>query len=154
MRLGKRARKLWLVVHIASAGVWIGMDVVMAVLVFTGMTTGDPQVEGLAYQALGLFAVWPMLISGVVCLISGVVLGIGTKYGLVQYWWVAVKFVMNIVLCLAVWFALRPGVEAAAAHGGEMPSDMIFPPIVSTTALIIATVLSVFKPWGRVRRGA
>jgi hypothetical protein len=153
MRLGKRARKLWLVVHIASAGAWIGMDIVMGVLILAGMMTGG-EVESVAYQALGLFAVWPMLVSGVVCLISGVVLGIGTKYGVVRYWWVAVKFVMNIVLCLAVWFALRPGVEAAAAQGGEMPSDLIFPPIVSTTALIIATVLSVFKPWGRVRRGA
>jgi hypothetical protein len=30
--------------------------------------------------------------------------------------------------------------------------DLVFPPIVSTGALLFAMVLSVFKPWGRVRR--
>jgi hypothetical protein len=29
---------------------------------------------------------------------------------------------------------------------------MLYPPIVSPTALAVAFVLSVFKPWGRVRR--
>jgi hypothetical protein len=30
--------------------------------------------------------------------------------------------------------------------------DLIFPPIVSTSALLIAFVLAVFKPWGRIRK--
>jgi hypothetical protein len=30
--------------------------------------------------------------------------------------------------------------------------DLIFPPIVSPTALLIAFVLAVFKPWGRIRK--
>jgi hypothetical protein len=30
--------------------------------------------------------------------------------------------------------------------------DLIFPPIVSPTALLVAMVLAVFKPWGRIRR--
>jgi hypothetical protein len=29
--------------------------------------------------------------------------------------------------------------------------DLIFPPIVSPTALLVAMVLAVFKPWGRIR---
>ena len=29
---------------------------------------------------------------------------------------------------------------------------MIYPPIVSPTALTIAFLLAVFKPWGRIRR--
>jgi hypothetical protein len=28
---------------------------------------------------------------------------------------------------------------------------LIFPPIVSTTALLVAMLLAVFKPWGRIR---
>jgi hypothetical protein len=30
--------------------------------------------------------------------------------------------------------------------------DLIFPPIVSPTALLLAMTLAVFKPWGRIRR--
>jgi hypothetical protein len=32
--------------------------------------------------------------------------------------------------------------------------DLIFPPIVSPTALLVAMVLAVFKPWGRIRGAA
>lgn len=155
-RLSKNQRKGWLVLHIVTAGAWIGMDVVMGVLVFTAMWTSDPQTAALCYQVLELFAVWPMLISGVLCLISGVALGLGTKYGVVRYWWVAVKLVLNVVLCVLVLFSLRSGVQEAAEYGrtmtGTAPGDMVFPPIVSTVSLLFATVISVFKPWGKVRK--
>jgi len=36
-RLGARTRKGVLVAHIASAGAWIGIDVVMGVLIFTAL---------------------------------------------------------------------------------------------------------------------
>ncbi len=160
-RLGARTRKGVLVVHIVSAGAWIGIDVVMAVFVFTALGTEDDSIKALCYRALELFAVWPLLTAGLVCLASGVVLGLGTKYGLVRYWWVAIKLVLNIVLTALVLVALRPGVIEAAEQGrrfaaGEAASlavgDLIFPPIVSPTALLIAFVLAVFKPWGRIRK--
>jgi hypothetical protein len=144
--LGKGARKGFLVAHIASSGIWIGMDIVMGILVFAALT--DAQPAAATYQALRLFAVWPLLIIGVICFATGVVLSLGSKYGLVRYWWVAVKLGLNVVLCLLVLFALRPGLQAPAPEGGTM----IFPPIVSTVTLLFAVVLSVYKPWGRVVR--
>jgi uncharacterized membrane protein len=160
-RLGAKTRKGFLVVHIVSAGAWIGIDVVMAVFVFTALGTDDDSIRALCYRALELFAVWPLLTTGLVCLASGVVLGLGTKYGLVRYWWVAIKLALNILLTTLILVALRPGVIEMAEQGrrfaaGEPASlavgDLIFPPIVSTSALLIATVLAVFKPWGRIRK--
>ena len=75
-----------------------------------------------------------------------------------RYWWVAIKLVLNIVLTALVLVALRPGVMEAAEQGrrfmaGEAASlavgDLIYPPIVSPSALLIALVLAVFKPWAR-----
>jgi hypothetical protein len=109
-RLGARGRKSVLVVHIVSAGAWIGIDVVMDTFVFTALGTNDDGIRALCYRALELFAVWPLIATGLVCLASGVVLGLGTKYGLVRYWWVAIKLVMNVVPVVLVAFALRPGV--------------------------------------------
>ena len=158
-RLGARTRKGVLVVHIVSAGAWIGIDVVMGVLVFTALLADD-DTRALCYQALELFAVWPLLTTGLVCLASGVVLGLGTKWGLVRYWWVAIKLALNILLTTLVLVALRPEVIEKAEQGrkflaGEPASlavgDLIFPPIVSPSALLIAFVLAVFKPWGRIR---
>ncbi|MPZ63140.1 MAG: hypothetical protein GEU93_17995 [Propionibacteriales bacterium] len=160
-RLGNRTRKGVLVVHIVSVGAWIGLDVVMAVLVFTGVLTDDDGTKVLAFQALELFAVWPMFISGVTCLVSGVVLALGTKYGLLRYWWVAAKLVLNVVLTALVLLSLRGGVAEVAEQGRRLAAgaldtvvagDMMFPPIVSPTALLIAVLLSVFKPWGRIQK--
>src|ERR671920_2114832 len=159
-RLGARTRKGVLVVHIASAGAWLGIDVAMGVLVFTALFGGD-ETRALCYRALELFAVWPLLTTGLICLASGIVLGLGTKYGLVRYWWVAIKLVLNIVLTALVLVALRPAVTEAAEQGRQFAAgapasltvgDLIFPPIVSPTALLIAVVLAVFKPWGRIRK--
>jgi hypothetical protein len=150
-----------LVVHIVSAGAWIGIDVVMGVFVFSALLADDDNTKALSYRALELFAVWPLLTAGLVCLASGVVLGLGTKYGLLRYWWAAIKLVLNIVLTALVLVALRPEVTKAAEQGwrfaaGEPASlavgNLIFPPIVSPTALLIAFVLAVFKPWGRIRK--
>jgi uncharacterized membrane protein len=160
-RLGTRMRKSVLVVHIVSAGVWIGIDVVMAVFIFTALLADDDNIKALCYRALELFAVWPLLATGLVCLASGVVLGLGTKYGLVRYWWVAIKLVLNIVLTALVLVALRPEVSKAAEQGRQFAADepaslvvgnLIFPPLVSPTALLIAMVLAVFKPWGLIRK--
>src|SRR4051794_1022173 len=161
-RLGTRTRKLTLLVHLVSAGAWIGIDVMVAVLVGVGWFADDPARRGAAYQALGWFVVWPMLTAALVCLASGVVLGLGSKYGLVRYWWVAVKLVLNLVLSTLIVVALRPGLPDVVEHGrapaAGRASDvdvsfLFFPPAVSLTALVLASVLAVFKPWGRVRRG-
>ena len=160
-QLGAKTRKGVLVVHAVSAGAWIGIDVVMGVLVFTALLAGSEGTRALCYQALELFAVWPLIVTGLVCLASGVVLGLGTKYGLVRYWWVAIKLALNVVLVVLVVFVLRPGVIEMAEQGrrfmaGEPASlavgGLIFPPIVSASALLVATVLAVFKPWGRIRK--
>jgi hypothetical protein len=160
-RLGARTRKGVLVVHIVSAGAWIGIDVVMGVLVFTALLAANEGARALCYRALELFAVWPLIVTGLVCVASGVVLGLGTKYGLVRYWWVAIKLALNVVLVVLVVFALRLGVIEMAEQGrrfmaGEPASlavgGLIFPPIVSASALLVATVLAVFKPWGRIRK--
>lgn len=160
-RLGGSTRKAVLLVHIVAAGVWMGIDVVLGVLVVTAAATSDPGVQGVAYQALGMFAVMPMLASTVVCLGSGVVLGLGSKYGLVRYWWVAVKLVLNVVLAGLVAGVLRPGMADVVEQGRRLSDGLAptadlgflsFPPVVSLVALTVAMFLSVFKPFGRIRR--
>jgi len=160
-RLRGRTRKTVLILHILSVGTWVGVDVIVAVLVLTGWLSTDPSTRGLAYQALGTFVVWPMLVSGLVSLATGVILGLGSKYGLVRYWWVAVKLVLNVVLCALILIALQPELGDVAQYGRDLAagtatgrdvSDLFFPPIVSLSALTFATVLSVAKPWGRLRK--
>lgn len=160
-RLGIRTRRAVLIAHIASAGAWLGIDVVMAVFIFTAVSTGNAAIKVLSFQALEMFAVWPLLVTGLICLFTGVILGLGSKWGVVRYWWVAVKLALNLILTGLVLVALRPQVVQSAEQArqwlaGEPATlaigDFIYPPIVSPAALLIAMTLSVVKPWGLIRR--
>lgn len=159
--LGPRARKTTMVVHIVSGGAWIGIDVMVGVLVVVGWSSPDAAVRGIAYQALGRFVVWPMLAAGLTCLASGLVLGLGTRWGLLRYWWVAVKLALTVALCTLIIVVLRPGMTEVREHGealtaGETAtgdvSTLFFPPAVSLTVLTLATAIAVVKPWGRIGR--
>jgi hypothetical protein len=161
-RLGNRTRKSVLVLHIVSAGAWLGVDVIMGVLIVTALLGDDPATKALSYRALELVAVGPLLACGLVSLLTGVVLGLGSRWGLVRYWWVAAKLVLNQVLTGLVLVALAPEVAAHADQARQFEAglpalldvgQLIFPPIVSPTALLVAIVLAVFKPWGRIRQG-
>src|SRR5690606_19427893 len=96
------------------------------------------------------------------CLATGVVLGLGSKWGLVRYWWVAIKLVLNLVLTALVVVALRGEVAEQAELARRLAageavtfdlSNLIFPPTVSPTLLLVAITLSGVKRWGRIRRG-
>jgi len=161
-RLSARARKLLLLLHIASGGAWLGIDVVLGVLVVTALAGGDSPAAAVS-TAIAAIATWPLVVVGALCLLSGVLLGLGSKYGLVRYWWVLVKLVLNVVLLSLVILVLSPGVarlgsraEQALASGAafEIEAQLLFPPLVSSTALIVAMALSVFKPWPASRGAA
>ena len=159
-RLRPRLRKAVLVAHILSVATWFGVDVVAAVLVVTGMSA-DPATAGLAYRALGTFVLGPMLTAALATLATGLLLGWGTRWGLVRYWWVLAKLVITLVLTVLIVLALAPMMPEVVVHGEQLVAgstatgdvrDLVFPPIVSVAALSVATVLSVFKPWRRIGR--
>ncbi|CAM3557693.1 hypothetical protein OCAE111667_15230 [Occultella aeris] len=159
-RLGARARRITLIVHLASAGAWLGMDVVLGILVMFALNAPSTPAAALAI-AIGTFVGWPLVGAALLTLLSGVVLGLGSKYGLVRYRWVLVKLIITLVLIGLVVGVLVPSVaqftttaSAALGSSGEFELDrqMVFPPVVSSLALLFAMTLSVVKPWGR-RRG-
>jgi hypothetical protein len=162
-KLSGRARKAVLLVHVLSAAAWLGIDLALGILVVVALSTKDANAAGVAVQAIDIFAIWPMFGASIVCMISGVVLGVGSKYGLVKYWWVAVKLFLNVGMSLLIALALRPGVEEAARIGERVmagdpaaviPSGLMPPVVVAPTLLLFAYILSVFKPWGRIRKPA
>lgn len=162
-RLGNRLRKTVLLLHIVAGGTWFGLDVAMAVLVLTAIGTDSAAVRAYTLQSLKLITVLPMFSAAMLSLITGILLGLGSKYGLLRYWWVAIKLGLNLILATLVVTALRGEVANAAGLGAKLAggadvewnfTNMIYPPIVSPTALTIAFLLAVLKPWGRIRRRA
>ena len=107
--------------------------------------------------------VWPLLSCGLVCLLSGVVLGLGGRWGVLRYWWVAVKLAISLVLLTLVAVSLRFEVADQAARAKRLAAgvpvtfdltNLVYPPTVSPALLLVALTLSVVKPWGRIRSRA
>ena len=163
-RLSRKGRKALLLFHVLSSVSWIGVDLAMGVLAYRGLTTDDPAELAVIYRALEMFCVPLLLTLGLLSLGSGIWLGLGTRFGLVRYWWVLVKLAISLVLLTLVLVALRPtlleGAAQATVVDDSLPErltdvrrNMLFPPVVSTTMLAFVTWLAVYKPWGVTPRG-
>ncbi|MFI9170136.1 DUF2269 family protein [Streptomyces lincolnensis] len=158
MKLSRPARRAFLVVHVASSASWLGLTLGLLALGVTAATTGSAVTVEASVRAMQLFADWLLLPVAFLTLLSGVVLSLGTPWGLARHRWVWTKFWLTLATITATVFALRPGVNsavAAVAAGGPLPDagDVLFGPVVSLSAYVFMTVISVLKPWGPTRRG-
>ncbi|WP_084740459.1 hypothetical protein [Cryptosporangium aurantiacum] len=156
MKLTPRWRKIALITHVVSSVGWLGADAVLLVLGIAGLTgaAGGPDV---VYPVAGLIGTVLITPLAVAALVTGIVCGLGTKWGLIRYWWVAVKLVVTAAMAGLVVFVLSPGLRTAADLGAALPREeqlnLVVAPSVAGSLLLFTTVLSVVKPWDRTARG-
>ena len=159
-RLTPTWRKTILILHVISGIGWMGVDIALLVLLITARTSNDPVLVASGFNAIRIIvpvAVPPLSLA---ILVTGLLLGLGTQWGLVRYWWVLVKLILSLIMTVLVFVALMPGVneinvlaatgssaDAMRATLGDLPTGLLFPPVVSFLMLGAATVLSIFKPW-------
>jgi len=160
--LSRPWRRVVLTLHVLFGVGWMGLDLGLLVLVITGLTSDAGATVAASYTAARLVipVVVPVLAVGM--LGTGVLLGLGTRWRLTEWTWVMVKLVLGLVLTTLVFVALLPGAlslptdlagTAAEVRDavGRAGRDLLYPPVVSFTALGFALVLSIWKPWGRTR---
>ncbi|MEV5607080.1 DUF2269 domain-containing protein [Streptomyces sp. NPDC052225] len=158
MKLQRRPRRALLVVHVAASACWLGVTLGLLALAVTATTTGaGPAVEASA-RSMKLFADWLVIPLALLTLLSGLVLSLGTPWGLARHRWIYVKFWLTLATTTASVLVLRPGVDDAVATisaGGQVPraADLLAGPIVSLASYVFMTAISVLKPWGLTRRG-
>ncbi|GAA2063430.1 hypothetical protein GCM10009801_07280 [Streptomyces albiaxialis] len=159
-RLGRRARKVWLTVHIGVAVSWLGLSLGMTVLAVAGLTADTHAVRHGAYELMHLFDLTLVIPSMAVSVLSGLVLSLGTPWGLVRHWWVLLKFVIALSLpTVAAFFeskwirSLQALTKDPAAEPGGTGVTLAVCLATFTLLLWIAVILSVVKPGGRTRWG-
>lgn len=157
-----RVRKLALTAHVTSSVGWLGAVAVFLALAVTGLTSQNVQTARSAYVAMdvtGWFVIVPLSIAS---LLTGVVSSLGTTWGLVRYYWVVVKLVITVLATVALLVHMQPvsyiaGIAAGttwstdALHG--LRTQLVIQSGAAVLALLVATVLSVYKPQGRTRYG-
>src|SRR3954468_1893260 len=153
----RRVRQVWQVLHIVSSVGWLGTILVAISLSVAGMLTDDYDRVNSLYTAMQVVASTFFLPGSALMLVSGVLLGLGTKWGLFKWWWVGVKFTIGLALFIAGSLNLRFAVyDAADAAAGLKPLapgvelSLFGMLCVIATLCFFSALLSVLKPWGRI----
>ncbi len=156
------ARKTVLVLHVIAAVGWLGVTFANVALGATLLTTNDPQVQHAMFRALGVVADFVLIPIAWTAFLTGLLLALGTKWGLIRHKWVLTKFLLTTLVVLLTTFSLVPGLKsqrdaAEVAAADQLlvtdPNSMISAGVVSTTIYTICVLLSIVKPWGRTRWG-
>lgn len=156
------ARKAVLTLHIVTSVGWLGAVAVVLVLAVTGLASTDPLLVRVAYIAMNLVG-WTIIFPlSLASLLSGIVQGMGTVWGLFRHYWVTIKLVVTALATVLLLVHLQPVAEMAevASAAEPVPSRMdamrlqlVVDAGAAVLALLVTTVLSVYKPRGLTRHG-
>ena len=156
-RVSPSLYKLLLAAHIAVSVGWLGVVFAKLVLALAAVTARAPGVADALYLAMGVVNVaFPPLAIGTI--VSGVFLSLGTKWGLLHHYWVVTKLVLTVgVIATAVQLGDRLLRQAVAAPSAPLAGDATTLLVALSLAHLLmlgaATVLSVYKPWGKTWLG-
>ncbi|WP_328904784.1 DUF2269 domain-containing protein [Streptomyces sp. NBC_00234] len=150
--LKRPARRSLLVAHVAVSVSWLGLTIGLLTLGLAAVLTDDTATAQAATRAMKIFGDWLVVPVALLSLLTGLVLALGTPWGLARHRWVWAKFWITLVTTALSIFSLRPGINEAAA-GGVIDVDLVVGPAVATATYLFVTAVSVLKPWGLTRRG-
>ena len=155
-------RKFALTAHITLSVGWLGAVSGFLALAVAGLTSHDAQLVRGLYLAMGVtgrYAIVPLCLAS---LLTGLVMSLGAKWGLFRHYWVMTKFLLTIVSTLILFGFMR-----TLSHLGALAADATMSidelrnlsqsPVLHSggglLVLLVNTMLSVYKPWGRTRYG-
>ncbi len=151
-------RKVTLTVHIACSVGWLGAVAAYITLNIPALTSGNTQTARAAYLMMlpiGWYAIVPLAIA---TLLTGIVLSLGTSWGLFRHYWVVFSLIITVV-AVAVLLGHLTDVGALAAQATDPDVDVsrlsgdLDHPIGGLLLLLAPLVLNIYKPRGLTRHG-
>ena len=154
-------RKLALAVHLTCSVGWIGAVAAYLALDVTVAVSGDPQTVRSAWIAMGLVTAWAIVPLAVASLATGLVMALGTRWGLFRHWWVLISLLLTTGATLVLLSEASVIGDAAATAGEPTTSTaqlLALPPTLphsvgGLTVLLVIQVLNIYKPQGLTRYG-
>lgn len=162
-RVSQPAYKLLLAAHVVVSGAWLGIAFAKIVLGIAAATSNAPAASRPLYLSMEAVNVaFPP--TAIATLVTGVLLSLGTKWGLLQHYWVATKLALTVGVVVTgiglVDRLIQRSISAPSVGDGTILGAASTPAalLISLSAahvlmLGVATVLSVYKPLGRTPFG-
>jgi hypothetical protein len=153
--LSRRARRWVLTAHIIVSVGLLGDSAGFLAIAVRSAMTDDPQLADAGWQMLEMFGMVFGIPLTLASLITGLILGLGSNWGVFRYPWVTTKLLL-VLSVMVVGGAVFPGLEQLREGGPGLETRLIVGAAYDVTALSFATWLSVFKPgrrrWPRTER--
>src|SRR5688572_5494007 len=97
MTMPLRLRRFALAVHIALSVGWLGAVAAYLTLDVAAATSRDAPTLRAAYLGMELIAWYAIVPLALASLLTGIVMSLGTPWGLFRHYWVLISFVLTIV---------------------------------------------------------
>lgn len=159
MRVGPATRNLLLLTHVTISVGMVGA--VGCFLVLAGVGLGSSETGPLVYSAMDLITRYLIVPLAVLSLALGIVQSLVTPWGLMRHYWVVLKLLLTVLVAVVLLMQTRniatlAGLDAGALSGSEWATtrfSMVLHAGGGLFALLLAMVLSVYKPRGLTRYG-
>jgi hypothetical protein len=160
-RMSRRRRKLVLTLHVITSVGWLGAAIAMTVLLIAGFVTSNPILRHSAFAFMHIYDLAIMIPLGYLALVTGVLLSVGTNWGLLRHWWIVTKLVLTVAVLIFAGVFTSGWVLEAVSRTAENPMADLGVLAVQLVANVAAfnvvfwtnATISVFKPWGLTPRG-
>jgi hypothetical protein len=162
MAMAPSLRKFALTAHVTASVAWLGAVASFLALAVAGLTSPDGQMVRAAYVAMDLTAWFVIVPLSFASPLTGLVQSLGTAWGLFRQYWVLVKLLITIPSTALLLVHMQPidfvaGVVTKTVLSGadlhELRVQLVIEAGAALLVLLVATILSVYKPEGMTQYG-
>jgi uncharacterized membrane protein len=146
MTLSSSLRKVVLTLHIIVSVGLLGDSAGYLAVAIRGATATDPAIAAASFQMLRMFSFVFGIPLSFAALLTGLLLGFGTRWGVFRYPWVTTKLLLIVSIIAVGALVLNGGMNAMLTGRGGAEGQLIAGAAYDVVALTTATALGVFKP--------
>ncbi|MGH2826004.1 MAG: DUF2269 domain-containing protein [Actinomycetota bacterium] len=157
--MGPGIRKFALAAHLTFSVGWIGTLVAYLALGVAAVTSEEVMNVRAAWTAMEIIGWYVTVPLALLSLLTGLVMALGTKWGLFGYYWVVISFVLTVfatvVLLLHMPTVTKTAEVAQQAEGSALDAlgGDLEHPAIGLVVLLVVQVLNIYKPPGMTRYG-
>ena len=152
-------RKFALAAHLTFSVGWIGTVIAYLALGISAVTGDDTTTVRVAWSAMEFIGWYVIVPLAVASLLTGLMMALGTKWGLFRHYWVTVSFALTVfatgVLLLHMPTVTTTAEIAQHVEGGALRAlgGDLEHPAIGLVVLLVIQVLNIYKPKGLTRYG-
>lgn len=157
--MGAGLRRASIALHVVSSIGWIGAAAGYLTLAIAASVSDEPSTIRAAWIGMEISGWYGIVPLGVLAFLTGLVMSLGTAWGLIRHYWVLIAFVLTAV-SLTVLIVHMPTVSTMAAIArtaddstvAQLGGDVLHPAL-GLAVLSVVAVLNLYKPRGLTTYG-